>query len=37
MSDEFEYDMTDEELIEEGFKMRTEDVTIIWTKNTTEN
>ena len=37
MSDEFEYDMTDEELIEEGFKMRTEDGTIIWTKNTTEN
>ena len=37
MPDEFQYDMTDEELIEEGFKMRTEDGTIIWTKNTTEN
>ena len=37
MPDEFQYDMTDEELIKEGFKMRTEDGTIIWTKNTTEN
>ena len=37
MPDEFQYDMTDEELIKEGFKMRTEDGTIIWTRNTTEN
>jgi len=37
LPDQFQYDLTDEELIEQGFKMKKFDGTIVWTKNTTES
>ena len=37
LPDEFQYDISDEELIMRGFKRKTIDGTIVWTKNTTED
>tara|TARA_S200000501_G_scaffold374014_1_gene422586 strand:+ start:1454 stop:1828 length:375 start_codon:yes stop_codon:yes gene_type:complete len=37
LPDKFQYDLTEDELIEKGFKMKSEDGTVVWTKNTTQN
>ena len=37
LPDKFQYDLTEDELIEKGFKMKTEEGTVVWTKNTTQN
>jgi len=37
LPDKFQYDLTEDELIEKGFKMKSEDGNVVWTKNTTQN
>ena len=37
LPDKFQYDLTEDQLIEKGFKMKTEDGTVVWTKNTTQS
>ena len=37
LPDKFQYDLTEDELIEKGFKMKSEDGNVVWTKNTAQN
>ena len=37
LPDKFQYDLTEDQLIEKGFKMKTEEGTVVWTKNTTQS